>query len=337
MTHEEDSITKEEAAEAARLAEALQNGRPDLAGDSAPVALLLSCVREEREDEVATRRLRSELVRRASEKRALAPWLWAAAAAVLVAVSASVVMSSRPHGDVSAETVAAKERAAAAAVSRLRASTESSAYASLARGRSHRLFSSLESSRFANLVPVSESAASPWILLLAAPLLAQEPREQPPPPSPGPDRVFFQAQILRAIEGKAILYMEQGKQEAALEELKKALAVDIPRDHLMFEANAHLVGMLAITYTNVGKKKEGVETIQKLLQEVPPGSVAEASATLDAGTVYRQAGMPDEALKAFDRAIELSQKLAARPPRGPAGRPMPPPPPGRPPGPPPKQ
>lgn len=162
------------------------------------------------------------------------------------------------------------------------------------------------------------------------------PREGEPPHPPGPDRVFFQAQVLRAIEGKATLYMEQEKPEAAIEELKKALPIDIPREHPMFEAKAHLVGMLAIVYTNVGKKKEAVETIQKLLQEVPPGSVAEATATLDAGTVYRQAGMPDEALKAFDRAIELSQKLAARPPRGPAGHPMPPPP-GRPPGPPPKQ
>lgn len=169
-------------------------------------------------------------------------------------------------------------------------------------------------------------------LTLAAPsALAQG-----PPPPLEHDRVFFLMQSLRAIEAKTSLLLEQGKNEAAIEELKKVAAVEIPKELPLYEAKAHLIGRLAITYTNIGKKKEAVETIQKLLADVQPGSVAEATAYLDAGVVYRQAGMPDEALKAFDRALELSQKLA-KTPRGPAGRPgLPPGPLGGPPGGPPR-
>ena len=158
-------------------------------------------------------------------------------------------------------------------------------------------------------------------LLLAGSLAAQEPRPPGPPsgqPDRGPDRNFFLAQTLRAIDSKAGILIDLGRHEAAADELKKVLALDIPKDGPMYEAKVHLVGRLAISLTNVGRKKEAVETIQKLLAEVPKDSVAEAQALLDAGTVYRQAGMPDEALKMFDRAIDLSQKLAAKAPRGPA-------------------
>lgn len=176
-------------------------------------------------------------------------------------------------------------------------------------------------------------------LLLAAPLAAQpaprggdgprppgdgrEGPRRPQGPPPEMDRVFLYGQAMRAIDEKVSILLEQNKPDAAIEELKKVQSFDVPRDHPMFEGKVHLLGRLAISYTNVGKKKEAVETIQKLLAEVPPDSVAEASAWLDAGTVYKQSGMPEEALKAFDRAIELSQKLAKSAPRGPAGRPMP--------------
>jgi len=157
--------------------------------------------------------------------------------------------------------------------------------------------------------------------LVSGALAAQEPRPQGPPHGQadrGPDRNFFLAQTLRAIDQKAGILIDQGRHEAAADELRKVLAIDIPKDTPMFEAKVHLIGRLAISLTNIGKKKEAVETIQKLLAEVPKDSVAEAQALLDAGTVYRQSGMPDEALKMFDRAIDLSQKLAAKAPRGPA-------------------
>jgi tetratricopeptide (TPR) repeat protein len=136
------------------------------------------------------------------------------------------------------------------------------------------------------------------------------------------------ALALRALDEKATLLLEQGKTDAALVELKRTFDIDIPRDHPAYELKAQGIGRFAITLTNVGRKKEAVETIQHLLAEVPPGSVAEAAAWLDAGTVYKQSGMPEEALKAFDRSIELAQKLAKT--RGPAGRPPQPPPGGRP-------
>jgi len=137
--------------------------------------------------------------------------------------------------------------------------------------------------------------------------------------------------MMRALEEKSDILLEQGKADAAAEVLQKAYGIDVPKEHPAYEMKAHLLGKLAAVYVSHGKKKEAVETIQKLLADVPPDSVAEASALVDAGAVYRQAGMADEALKAFDRAIALSEKLAKAPPRGPAGRPMPPPG-GRPPG-----
>ena len=173
---------------------------------------------------------------------------------------------------------------------------------------------------------------------LDLPVFAQGAPPQGPParggapdgdrPGPPPDR-FPMALALRALDEKATLLLEQGKTDAALVELKRAFEFDVPKDHPAYELKAQSIGRLAITLTNVGRKKEAVETIQRLLAEVPPGSVAEAAAWLDAGTVYKQSGMPDEALKAFDRSIELAQKLAKT--RGPAGRPPQPPPGGRPP------
>ena len=173
---------------------------------------------------------------------------------------------------------------------------------------------------------------------LAPPVSAQTLPPQGPRPQggpsdgdrsgPPPDR-FPMALVLRALDEKASLLLDQGKTDAALAEMRRALDVDIPKDHPAYEMKAQVVGRFAITLTNVGRKKEAVETIQRLLAEVPPGSVAEAAAWLDAGTVYKQSGAPEEALKAFDRSIELAQKLAKT--RGPAGRPPQPPPGGRPP------
>ncbi len=140
----------------------------------------------------------------------------------------------------------------------------------------------------------------------------------------GPDRGYLYGQILRAIDEKASMLIEQGKGEAAAEEMKRASTLDVPKDHPVFEMKIHLLGRLAITYTNLGRKQDALDTIRKVLADVPPGTVAEANAWLDAGTVYRQSGQPEEALKAFDRAIELSQKLAlTAPPAGPR-RGMPP-------------
>ncbi|HKC23350.1 MAG TPA: tetratricopeptide repeat protein [Thermoanaerobaculia bacterium] len=171
-------------------------------------------------------------------------------------------------------------------------------------------------------------------LLSALPLAAQ-PEEGPPPGGPpggpGQQRGFVYAQMMRAMNEKSDLLLEAGKPDAAIETLSRVLTIDVPKEHPAFEIKAHLIGKLAVVYASQGKKKEAVETIQRLLAEVPQGGVAEAAAWVDAGAVYKQAGMPDEALKAFDKAIALSEKLAKAPPRGPAGRPMPPPG-GRPPG-----
>ena len=188
------------------------------------------------------------------------------------------------------------------------------------------------------LVSLAAGVAVVATAFLALPASAQTLPSQGPPPhggppesdrsGPPPDR-FPMALVLRALDEKASLLLEQGKTDAALTEMRRAFDVDVPKDHPAYELKARSIGRFAITLTNVGRKKEAVETIQRLLAEVPPGSVAEAAGWLDAGTVYKQSGMPEEALKAFDRSIELAQKLAKT--RGPAGRPPQPPPGGRPP------
>jgi tetratricopeptide (TPR) repeat protein len=190
---------------------------------------------------------------------------------------------------------------------------------------------------------------------LTGPLAAQEPRPGLPPqggpppqrqgqprpggpndpggypPFPFPDPGFLAGQTIRALEEKADLLIEQKKTDAAIEEMRRVFSLDVPREGPAFELKAHLVGRLAITLANAGRKKEAVETMQRLLAAVPAGSVAEATAWLDAGVVYRQAGLPDEALKAYERSIELSQKLArlrgssGPPPQYPPGRPPRPP------------
>ena len=135
------------------------------------------------------------------------------------------------------------------------------------------------------------------------------------PDGPPPDR-FPLALAMRAIDEKASLLLEQGRTDAALAEMKRAFALDVPKDGPAYEMKAQLIGRFAVTLAEAGRKKDAVETIQKLLAEAPTGSVAEANAWLDAGSVYRKAGMPEEALKAFDRSLELAQKLAKTRPEG---------------------
>lgn len=180
------------------------------------------------------------------------------------------------------------------------------------------------------LLAVSALAASTAI---AQPAPPHRPPDDRPPHGGGPggpgmrgdgrdDRFFVQGQLLRALEAKTSLLIEQGKQEEAAKELQRILDIDVQKPGPLWEARIHLLSRLAITYTNVGKKKEAVETIKKVLADVPAGTPLEASVLVDAGTVYRQAGMLEEAMKAFDRAIEVSNKLATAP-RGPARRPPP--------------
>jgi tetratricopeptide (TPR) repeat protein len=131
----------------------------------------------------------------------------------------------------------------------------------------------------------------------------------------GPDRPFYLAQELRALDEKVSLLVETGKADAAIAEAKKAEAIDIPRNHPAYELKIHLLARPAQIYADTGRKKEALDALAKLGADVPKDSPAEAAYLLDAGRVYRKLKMTDEALKAFDRVIELSDKLAksARP------------------------
>jgi tetratricopeptide (TPR) repeat protein len=132
-------------------------------------------------------------------------------------------------------------------------------------------------------------------------------QQGPPQGQGGPDRGYLYGQILRAIDEKASMLIEQGKGEAAAEEMKRASTIDVPKDHPVFEMKVHLLGRLAITYTNLGRKQEALDTIRKVL-DVPLREAWPRPMPASTPTVYRQSGQPEEALKAFDRATEL-QKL----------------------------
>ncbi len=164
------------------------------------------------------------------------------------------------------------------------------------------------------------SAAAFAISLSAA---AQEgqpvPRPGAPPPHgapggvpPAPDPAgFFQAQAMRAMDEKGSLLLEMGKPAEAVAALKDVYSLDVPKQSPLFELKVHVIGSLAKAYLAAGQKAQALETMKGALAEVPPGSPAEAAAWLEAGTVYKKAGLPEEALKAFDKSIELSKKLAA--------------------------
>lgn len=143
----------------------------------------------------------------------------------------------------------------------------------------------------------------------------------------GPNNVFYLAQEVRALDEKVSLLVETGKADAAIAEAKKADAIDIPKDHPAYELKIHLLARPAQIYADTGRKKEALDALAKLGADVPKDGAAEAAYLLDAGRVYRKLKMTDEALKAFDRVIELSDKLArsARPrpiaAMGPGGRP----------------
>lgn len=152
------------------------------------------------------------------------------------------------------------------------------------------------------------------------------PRPGGPPADAPKDAVFFKVQTLQAVEEKVDLLRDLGKNDAIIEELKKVYAVDLPKDSPAYEMKSHLIGRLAMAYADAGRKPEAIDTLKKLLADVLPGTPAEASAWLEAGSVYKKLKMSEEALKAFDRAIELSKKLAQsgwrppRPPGPPGGR-----------------
>ena len=153
----------------------------------------------------------------------------------------------------------------------------------------------------------------------AAPLRAQE---NPPGPPPQ-DAAFFQGQAMRALAEKVDLLLDQKKTDLAVQELRRVYTFDVAKLQPSYEMKVRLIGRLAELYAATGKKTEALDTIKGMLADVVSGTPAEAAAWLVAGTVYRALAMPDEALKAFDRAIELSNTLAKsgwRPPRPDGGR-----------------
>jgi tetratricopeptide (TPR) repeat protein len=115
---------------------------------------------------------------------------------------------------------------------------------------------------------------------------------------------------MRGLEQKAGLLVDQGKFSEAAEVLKEVYSYDVPKDSPFYELKVRMVGHLAKTYAAAGRKAEALDTVKKMLADVPAGGPPEAAAWLEAGAVYKKLGMTQEALDAFDRSIEMSKKLA---------------------------
>lgn len=151
----------------------------------------------------------------------------------------------------------------------------------------------------------------PTTLALSAALAAKALFAQGNPPGPPPnDASFFQAMAMRALSEKVDLLLNQKKTDAAIVELRRVYTFEVPKGQPSFEMKVRLIGRLAEIYAAAGKKPEALEAVKGMLADVMAGTPAEAAAWLEAGSVYRAVGMPDEALKAFDRAIDLSNRLA---------------------------
>jgi len=164
--------------------------------------------------------------------------------------------------------------------------------------------------------------------LLAAqgpPASTDEGRPKPGPGGPPKDALFYRGMAMLALDEKATMLAEAGSTDEAIAELRKVYDYDIPNDHPAFEIKVRLIGELATLYAADGRKAEAVNTIKGMLADLAEGTPAEAAAWFEAGKTYRAAGMVDEALEAFDRAIALSDALAKRSleegPRCPGGPP----------------
>jgi len=163
----------------------------------------------------------------------------------------------------------------------------------------------------------------PIVLLVAAcPAAALIAQENPPGPPPQ-DASFFQGQAMRALSEKVDLLLEQRKADLAIQELRGVYTFEVAKAQPSYEMKVRLLGRLAELYAGANRKPEALETVRGMLADVAAGTPAEAAAWLEAGTVYRVVGMPEDALKAFDRAIELSNRLAQtgwRPAQRPRGQ-----------------
>ena len=162
------------------------------------------------------------------------------------------------------------------------------------------------------------------------PGMGMPPQRGGPGGPPPPDASSYKGQAMRAIDEKASLLLEGGRTADAIAALRDVYTLEVPTQSPFYELKVRIIGRLARAQADAGQKSEALDTIQRLLAEVQAGTPAEAAAWLDAGEVYRELGMADEALHAFDRSIGLSKKLAATgwtppppagEPRGPRARP----------------
>ena len=111
---------------------------------------------------------------------------------------------------------------------------------------------------------------------------------------------------------KAKLFYKKGSKEKALEELKKIVSLEFPEG--AEDREEYTVKFYA--YINAGKiclelekEKEAVELLEEGVKKAPDVSVWTYDLYMTLGKAYEKLGMDKKAMKAFDKAMEISKKL----------------------------
>ncbi len=152
------------------------------------------------------------------------------------------------------------------------------------------------------------------LLLYSFEAIAQ-PLDMPPLGRPGMGRLHKAKKILpllgiaKARYNKAQIYENQGKIEMAIEEMKKVLDLDIPRDRKAFEIKVFAYNYIADLYLKSNQGNKALEIIEKAIEEAPGNSVFASRLYLTKGEIYRRLGQDDKALETFDKAIGSGKKL----------------------------
>ena len=145
---------------------------------------------------------------------------------------------------------------------------------------------------------------------IAQPLDMPPPLDQPRMGRPHRARKIFPLLgIAKARYNKAQIYENQGKIDMAIEEMKKVLDLDIPKDREAFEIKVHAYNYIADLYIKSNQGNKALEIIEKAIEEAPENSVFASRLYLTKGEIYRRLGQDDKALETFDKAIGSGEKL----------------------------
>ena len=115
-----------------------------------------------------------------------------------------------------------------------------------------------------------------------------------------------------ALREKAKLYYKNGKKEKALGELKRIIDVEFPEgteDREEYTVKFYAYVNAGKIYLELGQAKEAKDLLEEGVEKAPDVSEWTYDLYMTLGKVYEKLGMDKKAMKAFDKAMEISKKL----------------------------